>query len=397
MHRQVDRQASPRSRIDPWIASSLEADARRKREGKSPGRLASGRSTTIKSDLATYYKQSDTVHNDADVDPQWTWSLEHGWTWSQQKAETTTEKGPGARFSTPERNREGLPQAGAAGSVYHSIISMQAGKNFVDKLGESGEVPLPGKRRSQKSLQKPKNSSPQRVRVTARTAVPAEVLAMAKATGRPVTPKRVYPGGRPLDDKSGMYLMVQEDLRRVNGHLVSAVSRSSTPGTLGRKTPQETRDFLELKERQLAALQAENTRFGPGETNATVEAAANWEERLWHDGRTYFLNRHTREKQWNRPQAECVPLHTTWIQRQDTQTGRYYYYDASTQMTQWKVPEAGFEYIWEERVQRTSGQFYYANRVTNATQWEEPASLEEGGPGFDMVPDEAAEVDIEYV
>ena len=81
-----------------------------------------------------------------------------------------------------------------------------------------------------------------------------------------------------------------------------------------------------------------------------------------------------------------MPCSTQWIQRQDNQTGRYYYYNHETKMTQWKAPAEGFEFIWEERVQRNSQRYYYANRVTNATQWEMPASIETGGPGFDMLP-----------
>ena len=69
-----------------------------------------------------------------------------------------------------------------------------------------------------------------------------------------------------------------------------------------------------------------------------IGPAALWEERLWHDGRTYYLNRSSREKQWNRPHEEVVPLSTMWIQRQDSQTGRYYYFNNESKLTQWKPP-----------------------------------------------------------
>jgi len=109
-----------------------------------------------------------------------------------------------------------------------------------------------------------------------------------------------------------------------------------------------------------------------------------WEEHLWHDGRIYYLNRMTREKQWNRPAAECVPCRTTWMQRQDSQSGRYYYFDEASKLTQWQPPQ-DFEYIWEERQQRNTGKLYYANRVTGATRWDQPPPLAAEGPGFEKL------------
>jgi len=143
-------------------------------------------------------------------------------------------------------------------------------------------------------------------------------------------------------------------------------------------------------ERQMALaqehVQAMQGPPSPPPPNGMGSGGVLWEERVWHDGRTYFLNRTTREKQWNRPAAECIPCRTMWIQRQDQQTARNYYYNQVSKMTQWQPPEEGFEYIWEERVQRSTGKAYYANRVTGNTQWEQPASLNQGGSGFDPMP-----------
>merc|ERR1711871_1848025 len=97
----------------------------RSRPHGSPGRLGEQRQTTLCSDLAMYWKATKEGSAKA--------------TRSRDTTPTQTRVDP-AEF----RTSEGLPQPGAAGHVYHKLISMPAAKQFVSRLGDRGEVPLPG-------------------------------------------------------------------------------------------------------------------------------------------------------------------------------------------------------------------------------------------------------------
>jgi len=183
--------------------------------------------------------------------------------------------------------------------------------------------------------------------------------------------------GQALDDKTEYENLVKADLERINMHLGMARSRASTPGGTARRASHvdgidemqrySAEQYQLLASQQHAQAQAEamhaEQHGGDEDRSAGIGIAANWEERMWHDGRVYYLNRMSREKQWNRPKEEVltpslhlsalasvsplclpvcsldqvVPCSTPWIQRQDAQTGRYYYYNHENKMTQWKV------------------------------------------------------------
>lgn len=75
-----------------------------------------------------------------------------------------------------------------------------------------------------------------------------------------------------------------------------------------------------------------------------------------------------------------------WQELDDPGTGRKYYFNATTNTTQWDPP-AGFgapaavASNWQELTDPGSGRTYYFNATTNTTQWDIPAELAGAGGG----------------
>lgn len=139
-----------------------------------------------------------------------------------------------------------------------------------------------------------------------------------------------------------------------------------------------------------------------------------WEGKQSPDGRTYYINHHTKQTQWTRPgavaQAPAVPIFKSggasgggsgpalaqgWEAKQDS-SGKTYYLNHSTQTTQWERPTAAapppaaptkpqaahaLPSGWSSKIDQNTGRTYYINNISQQTQWEPPKVTEGGGWG----------------
>jgi hypothetical protein len=138
----------------------------------------------------------------------------------------------------------------------------------------------------------------------------------------------------------------------------------------------------------------------------------NWVEKVEKSSkRTFYYNKITKQSQWKKPVIESnentlQPLLTSslispksflsypWTRRYDRTSGRYFYYNQETKITQWKSPveeenilsnssskstsfsfsEISLPPNWVRKFDaKTQREFYY-NRETKITQWSRPKS-----------------------
>jgi hypothetical protein len=129
-------------------------------------------------------------------------------------------------------------------------------------------------------------------------------------------------------------------------------------------------------------------------------------------GKTYYVNRDTKETSWTKPAgfaevpASPVPAASSsaspWTSKVDQASGKTYYINKDTKETSWTKP-AGFEdqhvssggaspapipvpasapapspvtSPWSSKVDAASGKTYYVNRDTKETSWTKPAGFE---------------------
>jgi hypothetical protein len=138
---------------------------------------------------------------------------------------------------------------------------------------------------------------------------------------------------------------------------------------------------------------------------------ADWREmRDKATGKVFFYNTNTRITSWERPTEDAVSVgagqeavdsdqrqssgspgnnnKSAWISRTDPGSGKVYYYNSDSKVTQWERPE-GFmegpsqsseekedspttETDWVEKVDPSSGRVFYFNKKTQKTQWSKP-------------------------
>lgn len=140
---------------------------------------------------------------------------------------------------------------------------------------------------------------------------------------------------------------------------------------------------------------------------------ADWVEKVdSKSGKTYFLNRQTKETTWTRPpelaastppekaqSASTSPLPDPWVAKTDSTSGKTYYVNRLTKETSWTRPTAptakaatptaesgtapssptppvvsSASSPWVEKIDPASGKTYYVNRVTKETSWTKPAA-----------------------
>jgi hypothetical protein len=138
--------------------------------------------------------------------------------------------------------------------------------------------------------------------------------------------------------------------------------------------------------------------------NAVVSGAgaSPWVEKTdLKTGKTYYVNRQTKETTWTRPPdidassvpasvdvsaQDAVPL-TPWVEKSDPKSGRPFYYNKETKETSWTKPEALTQAThvvsaptvahvdddpWLPRTDPNTGKTYFFNTLTKATSWTKP-------------------------
>ena len=126
----------------------------------------------------------------------------------------------------------------------------------------------------------------------------------------------------------------------------------------------------------------------------------NWEAKIDPgSGKMYYVNHTTKVTQWERPAAPAsastpapapaaASLPLDWEAKVDPTSGKTYYVNHKTKVTQWERPAvpvpastpasapaaASLPLDWEAKVDPTSGKTYFVNHKTKVTQWERPAA-----------------------
>jgi hypothetical protein len=148
-------------------------------------------------------------------------------------------------------------------------------------------------------------------------------------------------------------------------------------------------------------------------TNESLTLADDWTEVADPStGKVYYYNTKTQETSWTRPEltseedtnvisAEPISSEENeskdvgdssdgWVEVQDPNTGKIYYYNKETNETSWEEPtsmsdeqitdddtSSNEQNDWVETLDPTSGKNYYFNATTGVTSWDVPACLKE--------------------
>ena len=111
---------------------------------------------------------------------------------------------------------------------------------------------------------------------------------------------------------------------------------------------------------------------------------AGWEMRVDARGRTYYVDHNTRTTTWQRPTTETVNAYNQWRAQQASNLTvehtqyqqRFLNMNMETPQPDAGDPLGALPQGWEKRTDK-SGRVYYVNHISRETQWEDPRASEQ--------------------